>query len=337
MTTVRALLLIAAFALFPASVSAQYKPEFSLSINASEDTAWGRAGKAFASTVRYQSGGRIRVTNYFDGQLSKGQQTSEFKLLQDGVADFAIGSTINWSPQVKELNLFVLPFLFSRFSQVDAVQAGEPGARIFKLIEQKGVVPLAWGENGFRELMNAIRPIRRPDDLQGLKIRTVGVPLLLDTFRALGADPVSMNWDEAQGAFRDGTVDGQENPVALILPYRLYFVHKHITLWHYAIDPLILAVSAKAWARFNSEDRAILRSAAQVVMGEQKNEVREGLDETMTTAHVLHEVYGMEVVRPSRDELEAFRNKTRPVYAKWAGEIGAELVRSAETIVASSK
>src|SRR3954451_4102367 len=104
MTTVRALLLIAAFALFPASVSAQHKPEFSLSINASEDTAWGRAGKAFASAVRYQSGGRIRVTNYFDGQLSKGQQTSEFKLLQDGVADFAIGSTINWSPQVKELN-----------------------------------------------------------------------------------------------------------------------------------------------------------------------------------------------------------------------------------------
>ena len=143
-------MLIFAITLFPAPLWSQDKSELSLSINVSEDTPWGRAGKRFADAVRYRTGGRIRIKPYFDGQLFRGQQTTEFKLLQDGLAEFAIGSTINWSPQVKELNLFVLPFMFSRFSEVDAVQAGDPGRQLFRVIEQNGVVPLAWGENGFR-------------------------------------------------------------------------------------------------------------------------------------------------------------------------------------------
>ena len=335
--SLRAIILIFAITLFPAPLWSQDKSELSLSINVSEDTPWGRAGKRFADAVRYRTGGRIRIKPYFDGQLFRGQQTTEFKLLQDGLAEFAIGSTINWSPQVKELNLFVLPFMFSRFSEVDAVQAGDPGKQLFRVIEQNGVVPLAWGENGFRELTNSVRPIRRPDDLHGLKIRIVGVPLLVETFRALGTEPVSLNWDEAQSAFRDGTVDGQENPVALIVPYRLYIAHKHITLWHYVIDPLILAVSAKTWASLSAADRAMLREAAQAVMGEQKKEAREGLDDTSAVVHVLREVYGMDVVHLTADDLKAFRDQTRPVYAKWAGEIGSDLVRLAEEIVASSK
>jgi TRAP-type C4-dicarboxylate transport system substrate-binding protein len=122
--SLRAIILIFAITLFPAPLWSQDKSELSLSINVSEDTPWGRAGKRFADAVRYRTGGRIRIKPYFDGQLFRGQQTTEFKLLQDGLAEFAIGSTINWSPQVKELNLFVLPFMFSRFS--DAVQAGDP-------------------------------------------------------------------------------------------------------------------------------------------------------------------------------------------------------------------
>ena len=75
------------------------------------------------------------------------------------------------------------------------MQAGEPGKRLFKLIEQKGVIPIAWGENGFRELTNSKRPIRRPEDLQGLKVRVVGIPIFAETLRALGAHPVNMDWN----------------------------------------------------------------------------------------------------------------------------------------------
>jgi TRAP-type transport system periplasmic protein len=133
--------------------------------------------------VRYRTKGRIQIRNYFDGQLFAGQQTTEFALLQEGVADFAINSTINWSLQVKELNLFSLPFMFPSHSGLDAVEAGEPGTQIFKAIEQKGVIPIAWGENGFRELTNSKRSIRRPDDLHDLTIRVPPVPVIADILK----------------------------------------------------------------------------------------------------------------------------------------------------------
>src|SRR5262245_42388383 len=218
----RALAVALAGVLLATPAAAQYKSEFKMSIVVNEETPWGRAATRLAGALRFRTQGRINVKNYFSGQLFADQQTTEFALLQQGVADFAIGSTINWSQQIKELNLFALPFLFPGYKALDAVEAGSPGKRLFTLIEQKGVVPIAWGENGFRELTNAKRPVRRPADLQGLRVRVVGVPIFTEILQSLGATPVSMNWGEAQVAFQQGTVDGQENPVYLIVPYKLW-------------------------------------------------------------------------------------------------------------------
>jgi tripartite ATP-independent transporter DctP family solute receptor len=320
-----------------APAAADYKNEFTLSVVPNEETPWGRAAARFAEAVRYRSHGRINIKSYFDGKLFAGKQTTEFQLLQDGTADFAIGSTINWSPQVKELNLFSLPFMFPSYRALDAVQAGETGKRLFKVIEQKGVVPIAWGENGFRELTNSKRPIRRPEDLKGLRIRVVGVPIFADIFRALGADPVNMNFGEAMLAIQQGTVDGQENPIWLIVPYRVWSANKHVTLWRYTIDPFILAVSAKTWVSLRSEDRTVVRKAGEEIMAQQKKESREGIEGATGVLDTLLKIYGMEEVRLSPAEVKAFRDKTRAVYAKWADEIGSELVRGAESIVETTK
>src|SRR5215470_9102939 len=331
----KATVIICLLGLFPARLSAEYKHEFKMSVVVAEDTAWGRAAKRFADAVRHRTQARINIKNYFGGQLFADKQTSEFLLLQQGEADFAIGSTINWSPQVKELNLFALPFMFPSYRALDAVQAGDPGKRLFKQIERKGVIPIAWGENGFRELTNSKRPIRRPEDLQGLRIRVVGVPIFLEIFQALGANPVSMNWGEAQIAFQHGTLDGQENPVALIIPYRLWSVHRYVTQWHYTIDPVILAVSAKTWASLTPEDRKIASKVGEEIMAVQKKEAREGQEGVLIDT--LQRIYGMEEVRLSPADIKAFRDKTRPVYTRWADEIGVELVRNVEKIVESVK
>jgi TRAP-type transport system periplasmic protein len=326
--------LLGSAAVCPLAARAQDKPEFKLSVVVSKETSWGRAAIRFADAVKYRTQGRIQIKNYFDGQLFAGEQTTEFQLLQQGIADFAIGSTINWSPQVKELNLFALPFMFSSYAALDAV---EPGKRLFNLIEQKGVVPIAWGENGFREVTNSKRSIRRPEDFRGLNFRVVGIPIFLETFRALGANTISMNFNEAQAAFKQGTVDGQENPIALIIPYQLYAVHKYVTLWRYAIDPTILAASAKTWMRLSPEDRQILQKVGDVIMAEQKKEAREGLEDAMTLVDILQNIYQMEVSHLSPADVKAFRDKTRFVYDKWTNDIGVDLVRSAERIVESTK
>ena len=334
---VAAILLIVAAAFFPGRVATQYKQEFKMSVIPNRETSWGRAAIRFADGVKFRTNGRIQIKTYFDGQLFAGQQTTEFQLLQQGVADFVIGSTINWSPQVKELNLFSLPFMFPTHPALDAVLTGEPGKRIFQLIEQKGVIPIAWGENGFREVTNAKRPIRRPEDFQGLNIRVVGTPIFADIFQTLGANPVSINFTQMQEAFRHGTVDGQENPIALIIPYQLWAVHKHITLWRYTIDPTILAVSAKTWVSLSPDDRQILREVGELMMAVQKKEAREGLENAAIVIDVLEKIYQMDVTHLSPADVEAFRDKTRSVYNKWVDDIGVELVRSTEKIVERAK
>jgi TRAP-type transport system periplasmic protein len=337
MVKIAAILGIVAAAFFPGRVAAQYKQEFKMSVNPNRETSWGQAAIRFADGVKFRTNGRIQIKTYFEGQLSGGEQTTEFQLLQQGVADFAIGSTINWSPQVKELNLFSLPFMFPTHTALDAVEAGEPGKQIFQLIEQKGAIPIAWGENGFREVTNAKRPIRRPEDFHGLNIRVVGIPIFADIFRTLGANPVSINFAKALEAFRQGIVDGQENPIALIIPYQFWAVHKHITLWRYTIDPTILAVSAKTWMTLSPEDRNILREVGELMMAVQKKEAREGLENAAIVIDVLQKIYQMEVTHLTPADVEAFRDKTRSVYNKWADDIGVELVRSTEKIVERTK
>src|SRR3989304_5912965 len=179
-------ILVAALVVWAAAPAAaqQYKPEFKSSLVVGPAGPWGEAAMKFADLLKERTQGRINVKNYFAGQLFAGKQTNEFTLLNQGVADFAFGSTINWSPQVKELNLFAMPFMFPSYKALDAVQAGAPGQKLFKLIEAKGVVPLAWAENGFRQITNGKRAVRKPEDLAGLKIRVVGSPLFLHNLPA---------------------------------------------------------------------------------------------------------------------------------------------------------
>jgi len=227
--------------------------------------------------------------------------------------------------------------LLSSYKSLDAVEKGGPGQQLWKLIEAKGVIPLAWGENGFREITNSKRPVRKPGDLDGLKVRVVGSPIFIDTFRALGANPVNMNWGEAQTAFQTGTVDGQENPVvSVIQPFKLWTVHKNITLWHYAIDPLILGVSKITWDSLSPADREIVKKTAVEVMAAQKAGARAGLDGSLEAVEALKK-NGMEVVTLSPAELAPFKAKTKPVYDKWVNEVGADLVKSAERIIAETK
>jgi tripartite ATP-independent transporter DctP family solute receptor len=336
----RVIALIAALALLgstPAAAAEPYKPEFKVSHVAAENTSFGRAGVRFAELLRERTQGRINIKNYWSGQLFAGKQTNEFTLLNQGVADFAFGSTINWSPQVKELNLFNLPFLFPSYRALDAVQEGEPGQRIVKAIEAKGVLPLGWGENGYREVTNSKRPIRKPEDLAGLKIRVVGSPVFIDTFRALGANPVNMNFGEALQAFQQGTVDGQENPlVNVIIPYKLWTSQKHITLWKYAIDPMIIGVSKVTWDALSPADRDIVRKTAAEVAAWQKADARKGLDGSTEAVDELRK-NGMEVTILSAAEIAPFRDKTKAVHDKWAPEIGADLVKATEQIVGKTR
>ncbi len=319
--------------------AAEYKAEYKLSTVLARPMPWGIAGERWAELVKEKTGGRINIKVYPGTSLVGGDQTKEYTAIRQGAIDMAIGSTINWSPQVKELNIFSMPFLMPDYKAIDALTHGEVGKELWKILESKDTVPLAWGENGFRELSNSKRPIHKPEDLKGLKIRVVGSPLFLDTFSALGANPTQMSWADAVPALSSGAVDGQENPLTIFTVAKLHAAanQKYLTIWGYVADPLIFVVNKEVWKSWKPEDQKAVREAAVQAARENIAEARRGLvppDDSM-----IKEVaaLGVNVVRLTDAEKDAFKKATREVYQKWAKQIGPDLVKKAEESVAKRK
>jgi len=323
---------------FSALAETQYKKEYKMSVVVGPKLPWGAGATKFTDLVRERTDGRINIKVYTSSSLMAGKQTNEFLIHRQGVADFCFASTINWSTTIKPLNLFNLPFFFPDYQALDAVTQGEVGKEIAGMLENKGVTLLAWGENGFREITNSKHAIKTPKDLVGLKIRVVGTPLFIDTMKALGGNPVNMNWGDAQVAFQQGVVDGQENPVVAIeIPVKIWQFHKYATIWHYVIDPLMLTVNNKVMASFTPEDQEIIKKAAVEAAAEQLAVVRKGLIAPDLSALKTLEDNGMEVTVLDEKTRDQFKAKTTEVYAKWVPKIGAELVKKAESAVAASR
>ncbi len=317
-----------------AEKEAAYKGEYKLSLVVGPTFIWGKAAEGFAKEVAEGTEGRVNIKNYFGGQLFAGKQTNEFMLLVQGVADFALGSTINWSPQAAELNLFSLPFMFPSYEALDAVKEGGPGQSIFQSLEEKGVKCLAWGENGFREVSNNKRAIVKPEDLKGLKIRIVGSPIFIDMFRAFGADPMAINWSEAVTGFQQGTVDGQENPIVGVqLPVKIWQYHQYETVWHATIDPLIMGASLQVWDTFSVRDQKVIAAAAEKWCAWEVENVRKGMTSDDTSVFKGLEENGMEVTVLTDAQRQVFVSKTESIIDKWTDKIGADLVKDTQEIV----
>ena len=317
------------------AMAAEYRPEYRLSTVLPDSFPWGAGGKRWAELIKEKTQGRIMVKMYPGTSLVGGDQTKEFTALRQGTIDLAVGSTINWSPQVKELNLFSMPFLMPDYKAIDALTKGEVGADLFKILATKDVVPLAWGENGFREISNSKHPIHSPDDLKGLKIRVVGSPLYVETMTALGGNPVQMSWADVQPAMATSAVDGQENPLSVFAAAKLHTVNqKFLTLWGYVADPLIFVVSRQVWDSWTPEDQKAVQEAALQAAAEEVAMARKGIsggdDEVLKSI----EANGVTVVKLSPAEKEAFQKATRPVFDKWAKTIGEGLTAKAEAAIA---
>lgn len=321
-----------------------------MQVNVGPRTAWGQGAARFAALAYQKTGGRIRIKPYYNSELLRGAQLLAAQMVARGAVDCAFESTINISPVVPELNLFALPFALQTYDRIDALEKGQTGKILFDKMRAKGMEPLAWGENGFREITNSRRPIRTPADLCGLRMRVVGSPIFVEIFRALGADPVNMNWGDAITAFQQGTVDGQENPVSIIIPFQVFEYHQHITLWKYACDPLILYWCRAQWQAFPQDIQDALREAAREAADFQKALSRAGLDEGRSLQQ-LTDVYshpveipdplgylrakGMQLVSLSADEIAQFKQVTRPVLEKWKSAVGEEVLQAAEADLGS--
>ena len=312
-----------------------YKPEYKLSTVLPNTYAWGKAGERWSELVKEKTQGRINIKMYPGTSLVGGDQTKEFSAIRQGVIDLAIGSTINWSGQVSQLNLFSLPFLMPDYKAIDALTHGDVGKQVFGILDKAGVVPLAWGENGFRELSNSKGAVAAPADMKGKKFRVVGSPIFIDIFTALGANPTQMSFADAQPALSTGAVDGQENPLSVFVGAKMWTLNqKFLTLWGYTADPLIFVVSKEVWASWTAADREAVRQAAIQAGAENVAAARKGIAGNDTEILKQIEAQGVNVTRLTPDQHKVFQAATRGVYDKWADRIGRDLVKAAESAIA---
>lgn len=316
-------------------VAAQpYKAEYSLSIVPDAGTPWGKGTQLWAEMVRERTRGRINIRLHPGAALVGGDQTREFSALRQGVIDIAVGSTINWSSAIPEFNVFSLPFLLRGYRSLDALTQGDVGRELFRRMEEQGVVPLAWGENGFRQLSNSRRPIRTPEDMRGLRFRVVGSLLFNDIFTALGAVPAQMTWNEAFRALRARKIDGQENPITIYNNVRLDTVgQRYITVWDYVADPIVFVVNRQVWDSWSPQDRDIVREAAVEAARFEVTLAREDLLSSGRGMWEDLEARGVKVTRLTPEQRQRFVDATRPVYTKWKALVGRDLVEKAEAAV----
>jgi tripartite ATP-independent transporter DctP family solute receptor len=324
--------------------AADFKKEYKMQINVGPQFYWGMGAQKFADLVKQRTGGQINIKPYYGSSLLKGAQLKSAQLVANGVIDCAMESTINISPVITEANIFSLPFFINNFENLDKMEQGQTGRAIFEAMDAKGLVGLAWAENGFRQVTNSKLAIRTPADVKGLRLRVVGSPIFIDTFRQLGADPVNMNWGDAVTAFGQGVVDGQENPVGVLVPVQIWQYHKYATFWNYLVDPVVFYWNKKQWNSFPKDIQKMLKESAEEAAMFETALCRAGLDGqksldllknkfnyTMKVPEPVKfmESKGMTVTFLTDDERQAFITATKPLYEKWVPRIGEELYKKA--------
>ena len=260
-------LAILGLAMFAVSAWAQDKPKLDvkhwrLSTALGPAYPQGKAGELWAQLITERSAGHYVVKHFPGAALAQRDPAREFGALRDGAMELAVGSASYWSMQVKELNLFALPWLVADHDALDALLAGDVAARLSAPIEAAGVVPIAWAGNVFVELATR-QPVHAPGDLAGRHIRAQPLPLVMDTLASLGAAPSAMSITDAQAALASGALDGEETTVAAYAAARLHTAGlKYLQLWGAHADALVFGVNRAAWDGLSAADQDLVRQAA---------------------------------------------------------------------------
>lgn len=331
-----AALVAAAGLLAPALARAAEPVKYRMSVITSETSPWTLGAKRFADLVaertKARAAGQILIDVYPNGSLSQGNQVREREMLQQGVIHFFYYSNLLLTLVEPKFNVISLPWLLPDTAAVDRVLEGPVGDQLLSLLPAKGIVGLAWGENGYRQLTNSIRAVATPADLKGLKIRVPGVRMYSDIYSALGANPVTMNFGEVFTALQQGTIDGQENPiVSVILPSKIYEVQKHMTLWDYSYDALVLGASRQVWDRLDEPTRAAIKRSAVEASAYQRQLARSNEAEAVN----LIRSKGVTVTRVTPEQRKAFQELAAPVFQKYEGIVGKDLLDAVEAAAAA--
>jgi tripartite ATP-independent transporter DctP family solute receptor len=308
--------------MIPAVAYAQNFPKLSLKMSTTvgEQSNAAVMAKEFAKVVGEASGNSISVRVYPSDQLSGGNMSKGVEMIRAGAIDAAFEPVDVMAVLDQSLLALSIPWIYTNYDEAEKSLLGTGGDYVKKALSAKGIQPLCFIHNGFRQLTNSKKEIRTPDDLRAMKLRVPGGDVFVKFFRAFDADPVAMSFSELFTALQQGTVDGQENGFDLIVANKFYEVQKYITAWNYSYGSFALVFNKKTWDGFNGDTQKMLQEKADQVcrLGNQN------VVESEAAKRKLVEDHGVKVIDLTPEELQAFRDKLGDYYKNVKEAYGAE-------------
>ena len=311
-----ALGLVAAASLLAGTAQAQQSIVVGHSL--SPTSHYGLGAQAFIDTLTEVSGGAFTGEQAPAGQL--GGERDMIEGLQIGSLDVVITSTGPLGNFVPEVYVLDLPFLFRDYDHARTTLDGEIGQELLAKIDENQLVGLAWTENGFRHVTNSQRPVRTPEDLAGLKLRTMENRVHMEAFSDLGAAPTPMAFPELFTALQQGVVDGQENPITVISASKFWEVQDFVSLTGHVYSPAVILASPILFDGLTDEQKGWFREAATASAAATRAEVNRLEEEGVA---LLRE-NGMEVITDI--DKAPFAALAEPAYAIYTYEYGTEMV-----------
>jgi tripartite ATP-independent transporter DctP family solute receptor len=297
---------------FGAAAHAQTTMKISISVG--QNSHQGVGIDVFAREVEKRTNGRYKVQTFYSGSL--GGERESVEAVQLGTQELTLTSTGPIPNFVPAARILDIPFLFRDKAHARAVLDGPIGQEMLKEFEPKGFKALAWAENGVRHMTNSKRAVNGPDDLKGLKMRTMENPVHVAAYKGFGIITTPMAFPEVFTALQQGTVDGQENPLSVIMAAKFDQVQKHLTLTGHVYSPCLFLMNKGAFDKLAPADQAAFLEAAKVATAANRARVDE--DDAKGVAELRGK--GMQVVE-SPDKAK-FVAALAPVYADFEKQFG---------------
>jgi len=307
------------FAATPAFAQDKIVIKFGWSATDGPQDPYAVGARAFKQRVEPASGGRLDVQLYPNRQI--GDEKPLVEGMRLGTVDAGIITNAVLAQIEPSLQLNDLPFMFANEDQARAHLDGPVGQKLAANLEKRGVKLLAWMEGGFRNMINNVRPVAKPDDVSGVKFRVMQNPVYISMFSSLGGNAVPMAWGETFTAVQQGAIDGLEIPLAIIDQAKYYEVTKYLSITNHTYSAIGLVMSKRTFDRMPDD----IKKAIVEVSGPAAKAQRDAASATANEILARLEKSGMKVNRIS--DVKPFRASVQSVYEKFKDSIGADLVK----------
>ena len=284
----------------------------------------------WAEFISQKSGGKMTL-KVFPSTL--GGDVQVLSSVQGGTIDFASMNSGILQGIQKEFAIFDFPFMFDSGPEADKVLDGSFGKKLADLLPAKNLYNLAYWELGFRNITNGKRPIAKLGDLEGIKLRVIQAPIYIDTFTALGVNPVPMSFSELYPALEQKVIDGQENPTTLIYDAGFYEAQKYWSITRHFYTPFVLMIGQKSWDKLSPNDQKLVQKIALETREYERKVNRENNAKYLD----LMKKKGIAINEVAPQDLEKFKASAKEIYEKFAGDIGKERLDKVVAEVAKVK